>query len=100
MEPQALDPPSGKTLDQLYYIDLLVLRTPRTGSRGTPIRVRSDIQTDRRVRQEFAPGAAGDVGGVPSSEVSLSWNLSQNLVKGLLRNLTNLNKCALFRSEG
>jgi len=45
------------------------IRTPRTGSRGTPIRVRSDIQTDRRVRQEFAPGAAGDVGGVPSSEI-------------------------------
>ena len=71
MEPQALDPPSGENL-LVDLQDHWILRTPRTGSRGTPIRVRSDIQTDRRVRQEFAPGAAGDVGGVPSSEVILS----------------------------
>ena len=48
---------------QLCILDLLVpllprtpspgssIRTPKTGSKGTPVRVRSDIQTDRRVRQ-------------------------------------------------
>ena len=67
-------PSPGSSIRYKSSIDCFVRslgfsRTPRTGSRGTPIRVRSDIQTDRRVRQEFAPGAAGDVGGVPSSEV-------------------------------
>ena len=69
MEHPVLVPPSG-IYSSNCISNLLLLRTPRTGSRGTPIRVRSDIQTDRRVRQEFAPGVAGDVGGgVPSSEV-------------------------------
>jgi len=31
------------------------IRTPRTGSKGTPIRLRSDIQADRRLRQVMDP---------------------------------------------
>jgi len=47
------------------------IRTPRTGSKGTPVRVRSDIQTDRVRRQEFvvAGGGGGDGGGEPTSEL-------------------------------
>jgi len=46
------------------------IRTPRTGSKGTPVRVRSDIQTDRVRRQEFVvAGGGGDGGGEPTSEL-------------------------------
>jgi len=48
------------------------IRTPRTGSKGTPVRVRSDIQTDRVRRQEFVVaggGGGGDGGGEPTSEL-------------------------------
>ena len=62
--------------------------------------MRSDIQTDRRVRQEFAPGAAGDVGGVPSSEVNILRFLNTNHVKVLTEILAKLlNNFSLFRSE-
>jgi DNA replication licensing factor MCM4 len=51
------------------------IRTPRTGSKGTPIRVRSDIQSEKRLRQ-VPVGGPGSVaptseGGMlpPSSEV-------------------------------
>jgi len=44
------------------------LRTPRTGTRGTPIRVRSDIQSDRRIRQVTVGGSQADAGLPPSSE--------------------------------
>jgi len=43
------------------------IRTPRTGSKGTPVRVRSDIQTDRVRRQEFV--VAGEGGVEPTSEL-------------------------------
>jgi hypothetical protein len=43
------------------------IRTPRTGSKGTPVRVRSDIQTDRRVRQVMDPTRAGGDMDIPSS---------------------------------
>jgi len=47
------------------------LRTPRTGTRGTPIRVRSDIQSDRRIRQVPVGGSQGDANAAmpPSSEL-------------------------------
>jgi len=47
------------------------LRTPRTGTRGTPIRVRSDIQSDRRIRQVPVGGSQGDAMAAlpPSSEI-------------------------------
>eukprot|EP00092_Neocalanus_flemingeri_P030424 GFUD01033026.1.p1 GENE.GFUD01033026.1~~GFUD01033026.1.p1 ORF type:complete len:866 (+),score=291.09 GFUD01033026.1:48-2600(+) len=47
------------------------LRTPRTGSRGTPIRVRSDIQSDRRIRQVPVGGSQSDAMAAlpPSSEI-------------------------------
>merc|ERR550519_1107413 len=51
------------------------IKTPRTGVRGTPIRIRSDIQSDKRLRQvnvsqpegDAVPSSAGD--GLPQSEV-------------------------------
>ena len=50
------------------------LRTPRTGARGTPIRIRSDIQSDKRLRTvNLNEGGAGDAvpssGGLPPSEI-------------------------------
>eukprot|EP00092_Neocalanus_flemingeri_P002185 GFUD01002325.1.p1 GENE.GFUD01002325.1~~GFUD01002325.1.p1 ORF type:complete len:257 (+),score=76.30 GFUD01002325.1:46-771(+) len=47
------------------------LRTPRTGSRGTPIRVRSDIQSDRRIRQVPVEGSQSDAMAAlpPSSDI-------------------------------
>merc|ERR1719186_2287724 len=47
------------------------LRTPRTVSRGTPIRVRSDIQSDRRIRQVPVGGSQSDAMAAlpPSSEI-------------------------------
>merc|ERR1719445_265182 len=47
------------------------LRTPRTGTRGTPIRGRSDIQSDRRIRQVPVGGSQGDAMAAlpPSSEI-------------------------------
>ncbi|XP_054277531.1 DNA replication licensing factor MCM4 [Macrosteles quadrilineatus] len=47
------------------------MRTPRSGIRGTPIRLRPDIRTDRRMRQVNVasdPAAADDVARVASSE--------------------------------
>jgi len=44
------------------------LRTPRTGSRGTPIRVRADIQSDKRVRQVTVGSSQADA-LPPSSEL-------------------------------
>ncbi|KAI5751579.1 hypothetical protein M8J77_008861 [Diaphorina citri] len=38
------------------------LRTPRSGIQGTPIRLRPDIRTDRRIRQ-VSVGPAGSTGG-------------------------------------
>lgn len=51
------------------------IRTPRTGVRGTPIRIRSDIQSEKRLRTvnlsqpegDAVPSSAGD--GLPQSEV-------------------------------
>jgi len=45
------------------------LRTPRTGSKGTPIRVRADIQSDKRVRQVTVGGSSQADGLPPSSEI-------------------------------
>jgi len=47
------------------------LRTPRTGSKGTPVRIRTDIQSDRRMRTVQLPqdGSQGD--GIPSSSAGL-----------------------------
>ena len=42
------------------------LRTPRTGSKGTPVRVRSDIQADRRLRTVHLPNSQAD--GIPMSQ--------------------------------
>lgn len=46
------------------------LRTPRSGVRGTPIRPRTDIRTDRRIRQVDMSGptseTAGDTAAAPS----------------------------------
>lgn len=41
------------------------VRTPRSGIRGTPIRMRPDIRTDKRIRQV-------NVGGEPVSQVLFS----------------------------
>jgi len=50
------------------------IRTPRTGSKGTPIRVRSDIQSERVLRQVpvGGPGSVqptSEAGVLPSSEM-------------------------------
>jgi len=46
------------------------IRTPKTGSKGTPVRVRSDIQSDRRVRQVMDPTVSVPDGDFPpSSEI-------------------------------
>ncbi|XP_039283686.1 DNA replication licensing factor MCM4 isoform X2 [Nilaparvata lugens] len=42
------------------------VRTPRSGIRGTPIRLRPDIRTDRRIRQV---NVASSDAGEPSSEI-------------------------------
>ena len=41
------------------------LRTPRTGSKGTLVRVRSDIQSDRRLRTVNLPSSQD---GIPMSQ--------------------------------
>lgn len=41
------------------------LRTPRSGVRGTPIRIRSDIQSEKRLRQVNVGGGASSSQGIP-----------------------------------
>lgn len=42
------------------------IRTPRSGIRGTPLRARPDIRTDKRIRQVAIGGGSG---------VSVRWQL-------------------------
>merc|ERR1719341_3037179 len=45
------------------------LRTPRTGVKGTPIRVRSDIQSEKRVRQVTVGSQSSQPDVPPTSEI-------------------------------
>ncbi|EFA06648.2 DNA replication licensing factor MCM4-like Protein [Tribolium castaneum] len=57
------------------------IRTPRSGIRGTPIRMRPDVRTDRRMRQvnvggELDPVAEGDEGSTAPHLVIWGTNVS------------------------
>ncbi|XP_075216079.1 disc proliferation abnormal [Lycorma delicatula] len=59
------------------------VRTPRSGIRGTPIRLRPDIRTDRRIRQvnvQSDPAEPSSEGGIGSGVLSGEDNSAPNLV--------------------
>lgn len=46
------------------------IKTPRSGIRGTPVRARPDIRTDKRMRQVNVGGELGQIPEEPGSETS------------------------------